>query len=69
MKAAVPEWQQMLCSCSDRPPGHPTCLIISPAALGAIAMIKSFPAFNQVCFCRRHCVNALHAFTASESQL
>ena len=51
MKAAVPEWQQMLCSTSGRPAGHPTCLIISPAALGAIAMIKSFSTFNKVCHC------------------
>ena len=69
MKAAVPDWQQMLCSSSGQPAGHPTCLIISPAALGAIAMIKSFPTFNQVCVCRRHCVNALHADTASKNQL
>lgn len=51
MQAAVPQWQQVLCSTAGRPAGHPTCLIISPAALGAIAMIKSFPTFNKVCVC------------------
>lgn len=64
MKAAVPEWQQMLCSTSGRPAGHPSCLIISPAALGAIAMIRSFPTFNQVCACCTGWVHALHAATA-----
>ena len=64
MKAAVPEWQQILCSTAGRPAGHPTCLIISPAALGAIAMIKSFSAFNQVCPCCMGLMNALHAITA-----
>lgn len=64
MKAAVPEWQQMLCSTSGRPAGHPSCLIISPAALGAIAMIRSFPTFNQVCACCEGWVHALHAVTA-----
>ncbi|KAL3159894.1 hypothetical protein ABBQ38_010290 [Trebouxia sp. C0009 RCD-2024] len=49
MQAAVPQWQQVLCSTAGRPAGHPTCLIISPAALGAIAMIKSFPTFNKAC--------------------
>jgi len=48
VQAAVPDWQQAFCSTSGCSPGHPTCLLISPAALGTIAMIKSFPTFNQV---------------------
>ncbi len=48
VQAAVPDWQQAFCSTSGRSNGLPSCLLISPAALGAIAMIKSFPAFNKV---------------------
>lgn len=51
MKAAVPQWRQVMCTTSGRSAGHPTCLIISPAALGAIAMINSFPTFNKVRVC------------------
>ncbi|KAL0020487.1 hypothetical protein WJX77_009650 [Trebouxia sp. C0004] len=49
VQAAVPDWQQAFCSTSGRSNGLPSCLLISPAALGAIAMIKSFPAFNKTC--------------------
>ncbi|KAA6425256.1 MAG: hypothetical protein FRX49_04751, partial [Trebouxia sp. A1-2] len=49
VQAAVPDWQQAFCSTSGRSNGLPSCLLISPAALGAIAMIKSFPAFNKAC--------------------
>ena len=51
VQAAVPDWQQAFCSTSGRSNGLPSCLLISPAALGAIAMIKSFPAFNKVLPC------------------
>ncbi len=51
VQAAVPDWQQAFCSTSGRSNGLPSCLLISPAALGAIAMIKSFPAFNKVRSC------------------
>ena len=51
LQAAVPDWQQAFCSTFGRSNGHPSCLLISPAALGAIAMIKSFPAFNKVTSC------------------
>lgn len=48
VQAAMPDWQQAFCNTAGCAPGHPKCLLISPAALGAIAMIKSFPTFNQV---------------------
>ena len=48
IQAALPDWQQVLCSAAGRAPGHPTCLVISPAALGSLAMIRSFPTCNKV---------------------
>lgn len=51
LKAAVPDWQQAFCNSCGQLPGQPTCLLISPAALAAIAMIKSLPAFNKVATC------------------
>ena len=75
LKAAIPDWQRVLCDSFGRSAGQPSCLLVSAAALGAIAMIKSLPTFNKVrisslCCCAHclHCdragvqaVTAMHA--------
>lgn len=49
LKSLERNWAQEFCSTSGRQPGEPSVLFVSPAAMGAIDMMRACPELNSRC--------------------